>query len=105
MPDYLPDLMLALDITWQDSGTEQEVASIARRAEAYLSNAAGRELSFSVNMVEVHLLQLLFDCARYIRSHALDEFRVNYADELFALRADSHIAAMEQEELNGGETV
>lgn len=94
---YLEALKLSLDITWEDEQTDRKVRGIARRAEAYLRKAAGKDIQFSFDMEDQALLQLLFDCARYIRCNALDEFGVNYASELFALRANAHVEGMEAE--------
>lgn len=105
MPDYFDALKLYLDITWDDSQTNMKLQGIATRAEAYLRNAAGKQITFSASMEDQNALQLLFDCCRYIRSKALDEFGVNYADELWALRANAHIDAMEEVKADGTETL
>lgn len=98
-PDYFDDLKAYLDITWDDNATDTKVLGIAARAEVYLRKAAGKPILFSVDMADQNVLQLLYDCCRYIRGNALDEFGVNYGSELWALRANTHIEAMEEEDV------
>ena len=84
--DYFWDLKNYLDITFDDSDTDNKLRGICERAEAYLSKVAGKSLDFT----DTALRQLLFDCIRYIWSGSLDEFAKNYADDLFMLRANVH---------------
>lgn len=97
MPDYFDEVKNYLDITYQDYDTDEKLFGICMRAEAYLSKRAGSNIIFSSHMSDGNLLQLLFDCIRYIWSGALDEFAVNYADDLFMLRANTHADAVEEE--------
>lgn len=96
--DYLAALKNYLDITYDDPDTDTKLTGICRRAESYLSKAAGRAIEFGEGMDDQAALQLLFDCVRYIRANALDEFAENFSGELWALRAVSHIDAMEAAE-------
>ncbi len=97
MPDYFNEIKNYLDITYHDTDTEDKLNGICTRAEAYLSKRAGRTIEFSIDMDDKDLLQLLFDCVRYIWSGSLDEFAVNYADDLFMLRANTHADTAEEE--------
>jgi hypothetical protein len=103
-PDYFDALKNDLDITYDDPETDAKLLGQCRRAEAYLRTASGHGwLTFSVNMADQELLQLLFDCVRYIRSNALNRFAENYGDDLFRLRSMSHIWEQEREEEFGNE--
>lgn len=90
MPDYFYDVRNYLDITFDDSATDEKLRDVCIRAESYLSKKAGTGLEFSKNMENQYLLQLLFDCIRYIWSSGLADFETNYADDLFMLRANVH---------------
>ena len=94
--DYFDDVKNYIDITFTDDATDKKLRGVCERAEAYLSKRAGVTLSFSLNMDDQSLLQLLFDCIRYIWSGALDEFAINYADDLFGLRANIHADAFRE---------
>lgn len=89
--DYFYEVRNYLDITYTDQDTDTKLTGICSRAEAYLNKAAGCTIEFSKNMEDKSVLQLLFDCIRYIWSGALDDFAKNYADDLFMLRANVHV--------------
>lgn len=98
-PDYFDDLKNYLDITYVDSEVDAKLIGICRRAEAHLRVMIGdSDLKFAAAMPDQAVLQLLFDCCRYIRSNALEEFDLNYASEIWALRANHHIRTAELEE-------
>lgn len=90
MVDYFKEVKNYLDITFDDGETDAKLLGICSRAEAYLNKRAGRKIPFSKDMEDEDLLQLLFDCIRYIWSGGLDDFATNYADDLFILRANTH---------------
>ena len=98
MTDYFYNVKNYLDITFTDEDTDTKLEQICSRAEAYLSKRAGSRIQFSKNMEDQSLLQLLFDCIRYIWSGALDEFAINYADDLFMLRANIHADTVVEED-------
>lgn len=96
--DYFCDLKNYLDITFEDPDLDQKLGGICRRAESYLSQAAGKQIYFGRDMEDQNVLQLLFDCIRYIWNNSLDEFGINYQSELMMLRANTHIDQMEMED-------
>ncbi len=96
--DYFFDIRNYLDITFTDEDTDKKLQGVCERAESYLSRVAGMKLTFSKSMEDKWLLQLLFDCIRYIWSGALDEFANNYADDLFNLRANTHAEVYEEDD-------
>jgi len=84
-----------LDVTWQDEATDTKLSGILVRAENVLNSYAGAELDFSdENTAES---QLLLDCCRYIYNHALEDFKRNFADELWNLRAGKAVEAYEED--------
>ena len=85
-PDYFEALKNDLDFTYEDESREAKLLNTCQRAERWLSNRIGENPGFSINMESGHLLQLLFDCVRYIENGALDEFEKNYADDIAAAR-------------------
>ena len=95
--DYFYEVKNYLDITYTDQDVDTKLQGVCIRAENYLSKAAGSTLTFSKSMEDKSLLQLLFDCIRYIWSGALDDFAKNYADDLFMLRANVHVNTEEEE--------
>lgn len=100
--DYFDEVKNYLDITFSDSEIDLKLEGVCIRAESYLSKVAGSSLTFSKNMEDKSLLQLLFDCVRYIWSGALDDFAKNYADDLFMLRANHHADTFAEEETSEG---
>lgn len=87
----LNELKNYLDITWNDEGTDSKLAGILERAKDIISSYAGTSLSFEDQSDK----QLLFDCCRYIRSNALEDFKSNFSAELIMLRAKYAVASME----------
>ena len=85
----LDELKNYLDITWDDEKTNEKIAGILERAKKVLSSYAGVDLDFS----DLSDRQLLFDCCRYIRSNAYEEFKDNYSAELIMLRAKYAVSA------------
>ena len=94
MAEYFEDLKNYLDITFDDDAIDAKLSGICTRAEAYLNKAAGG----AVDLTDQSVLQLLFDCIRYIWSGSLDEFAQNYVDDLFMLRANVHADTVNEED-------
>lgn len=72
-----------LNITWDDTATNEDLTAKVERAKAILIDKAGRELDFESPTV---VQQLFFDCLRYLRSDAYNQFLEDYSEELTALR-------------------
>lgn len=83
-----------LDITWQDTATDSKVASILKRAESTIKKYLGDEVDFTDETTEE--AQLLLDCCRYIWNHAFEDFETNFGQQLYALRAERLVNAVEQ---------
>lgn len=75
-----------LDITWTDPQTDAKVTGEQARAESWLNDYAGEAIDFTDETTPE--AQLLLDCCRYIHNKALEDFKVNFADELFTLRQE-----------------
>lgn len=92
----LRDVKLYTDITWDDEQTDQKLAGIVKRGMAYLSRRAGEtELDF---LTEGQPRALLMDYARYARANALDDFPLNYRQELLDLYLMHHARRLQDAE-------
>jgi len=79
----LDELKNYLDITWDDTANDSKLEGILNRAESIISAYAGITLDFE----DAYDKQLLFDCCRYIRCNALEDFKTNFSAELIMIRA------------------
>lgn len=85
-----------LDVTWTDSGTDTKLTGILSRAESLLESYAGTELDFTdETTLEA---QLLLDCCRYMWCNVIEDFKVNYSQELIMLRARRKAAVSDEEQ-------
>lgn len=83
-----------LDISWNDSATDQKFTGEIRRGIAYITEKTGVEASvFSGESVNDRAQTLLFNYLLYSRAGALDQFSQNYAFELNSLRRRTRVAA------------
>lgn len=83
-----------LDVTWQDEATDQKYADILSRAESVVRKYLGGEVDFTDETTVES--QMLLDCCRYIRDHALEDFEPNFGGQLSALRMERMVNAVEQ---------
>ncbi len=72
-----------LNITWDDAETNEKVLALAERAKSIITDKAGRELDLETPSTAQ---QLFFDCIKYLRSDAYNQFLEDYSSELTALR-------------------
>ncbi len=79
----LADTKNYLNITWDDAATDEKLAGILARGMRYIMETGGAAYDFTA---EEKPRELLLDYARYTRSDALDEFALNYREELIALQ-------------------
>jgi len=85
---YIDEVLLIavknyLDITWHDPSGDNKLTGIIARGRKYIDKAAGAAMDYSI---EDKPRELLFDYCRYVRSNALNEFAVNYQQELLTLQ-------------------
>lgn len=92
-----------LDITWSVEATDSKIADILARAESTLNSYAGGAIDFEDETT--FEAQLLLDCCRYIWNHALEDFKVNFAPELLALRAGRQVSDYADNEQTEGTDV
>lgn len=93
-----------LNITWSDDDTDNKVQSIIKRAQAKMNSYAGTELTISPEEDSKNLtsdFQLFLDCCRYIYNDCLEDFEVNFKNDLINLRIRYQIKVMEEAESNG----
>lgn len=72
-----------MDITYEDTETDQKLTGIIKRGKAYLDDKAGAEQDYEE---EGAARALLFDYCRYARNNVLELFDTNFQAELIALR-------------------
>lgn len=92
--ELLEDVRNYLDITWADEPGDKKLLGIIKRGMDYLKRWAQGGLDFSEGGQP---RALLLDYCRYVRSGALDEFRVNYMHDLMALQMEGGMAGDTQE--------
>ena len=84
-----------LDITWQDSATDEKLKGQLRRGIAFLSDKTGVERSAPAFLKDDRVLGLLFNYLLYDRAGMNDEFVNNYAPEINSLRRKKEVARYE----------
>lgn len=91
-PELLAAVKNYLDITWEDTATDDKLTGIISRGIAYIDRHAGSTLDYSI---EDNPRALLMDYCRYAWSNALDEFSINYLPEILALEITESVKAYE----------
>lgn len=90
--DLLPIVKNYLNITWDDTATDEKILGHIQRGMTYVSSwAAGRELEFKEGSKEV---ELLLEYCLYVHNYSLATFFEEYLPELSSFQ-------MEQEVKNG----
>lgn len=96
-----------LNKTWEgDELTDRKIVGIISRAEATLNDYAGKTLEFCKEINGEYVVnqtkdtQLLLDCCRYIDNDCFEDFKINFAADLFNLRARCQVESMESGEEN-----
>lgn len=79
----LEDFKNALDITWNDHGTDRRIAEYIASGAAYLCKKARKRLPF---LADGEPRTLLLEYVRYARDEALDVYEINYRSRIIALR-------------------
>lgn len=88
----LEDVKNYLDITWDDEDTYNKLSGIIARGIKYIDGIAGKEMDYTN---EDKPKELLLDYCRYVRSNALDQFKINYISELLTLQMVEEVADYE----------
>lgn len=80
----LADVKSYLRITWTDTNTDNNLSDAINSSKARLQEIAG--VSTPIDFTKDFLARdLLKDRCRYINSHALEMFEINFASELMSL--------------------
>lgn len=82
-----------LDITWEDTATDEKLAGVLSRGIAYLDRIAGDTLDYTK---ESQARALLFDYARYARANSLQDFAGDFLVELNGLHIDAEVRNHEE---------
>ncbi|MDY0235066.1 MAG: hypothetical protein RBR71_03520 [Gudongella sp.] len=88
----LADVKNYLDITWTDTDTDSKLTGIITRGIKYIDRIAGVEQDYTE---EDKPRELLLDYCRYVRSNALDQFKINYLHEILSLQMDKEVEQYE----------
>ena len=81
-----------LNITWDDEMTDKRVDDVIETAGAALGRAIGLDISDAESMSRLE--RLLANACFYEWSNALDEFWLNYADEIQRARLETEMTAV-----------
>lgn len=92
----LEELKNELQITWFDADTEERLDRYLREGQAYLKSIVGAEIDCKSDYVK----PLLFAYCRYAYFHSLENFKVNYHQDLVTLRWKVAISNYESESTN-----
>lgn len=79
----LADVLTDLDITWNDSATEDKITNYIQGGMSYLDGKYGGEADYESDGLP---RDLLFEYVRYRRDGALDVFENNYLSLILAMQ-------------------
>lgn len=89
----LPALKNYLNITWDDTNTDNKVWEMAQSGMVYINSKAGQDCDF-VNPGRARTL--LLEYVRYMRSDSLECFESNYLDLILDLQNFMAVQQYEQ---------
>lgn len=89
----LPDLKNYLNITWEDTSTDNKIWEMAQSGMAYINGKAGQDCDF---LNPGRARTLLLDYVRYMRDDALDIFEANYLHLILDLQNFMAVQQYEQ---------
>lgn len=89
----LPDLKNYLNITWEDTSTDNKIWEMAQSGMAYINDKAGQDCDF---LNPGRARTLLLDYVRYMRDDALDIFEANYLHLILDLQNFMAVQQYEQ---------
>lgn len=82
-PALLTDVENYLNITWQDTATDNKISNLIASASAYLDSKLGSAADYTADGLP---RTLLFEYVRYARDSALDVFETNYRSMILAMQ-------------------
>lgn len=81
--ELLADVENYLNITWQDTDTDNKISNLIASASTYLDSKLGSAADYTVDGLP---RTLLFEYVRYARDSALDVFETNYRSMILAMQ-------------------
>lgn len=93
----LDEVKRYLMVTYEDEVTDQNLAGAIERGKAVLDDYAGIPQDYEAEGLPK---QLLFDYCRYVRSHAVEMFEVNFRRDLISLRELAEVKLYEDQNTN-----
>ncbi len=85
----IADVKNHLQITWNDSATDQRIGNYIENGIAYLDDKRGAAADYTVSG---YPRALLFEYVRYARDDALDVFETNYQSLILAMRQQRQVS-------------
>ncbi|MCM1089092.1 MAG: hypothetical protein NC419_13130 [Muribaculaceae bacterium] len=87
----LEDILNALDITFDDDGTQKKIKDIMQQGKARLEQLKGGAIDFAA---EQTARTLLFSFCRYGRSNAIEQFEHDFSCQLTSFALEAAVANM-----------
>lgn len=78
----LEEVKVHLNITWNDSVTNDSILKTIEEANYYLVDKSGKEIDYSVDL---HAKALLKDYCRYVRNYSFEYFETNFLNQIWSL--------------------
>lgn len=82
-PELLADVENYINITWQDTDTDNKISNLIASASTYLDSKRGSSSDYTADGLP---RTLLFEYVRYARDSALDVFETNYRSMILAMQ-------------------
>lgn len=96
----IADVKNHLQITWNDSATDQRIGNYIENGIAYLDDKRGAAADYTVSG---YPRTLLFEYVRYARDDALDVFETNYQSLILAMRQQRQVSEYAQNSVSSEE--
>lgn len=87
--DLLVDVKNHLNITWDDSATDEKIRGLIASATVYLDGKGGTALDYDADGLP---RTLMMEFVRYARDEALDVFENNYMTLILAMQNERAVA-------------
>lgn len=81
--ELLADVKTALDVTWDDPGTDRKLRTLTASGMVYLDSKLGEAADYTADGFP---RTLLLEYVRYARDGALDLFEANYMAMILAMQ-------------------
>lgn len=85
----LDDVKNYLNITWNDTATDQKISGLIASGIFYINDKAGGEQDY---LTAGYARTLLLEYVRYARDEALDVFENNYRSFILAMQNNRRVA-------------